>query len=84
MNPILLIFGVIALILYAAYQFVYWIYIFPTLKRAGKASFLKSFFLWGQDIADIWTFEDSIDEKALKEKLDLCKNLVWLSSLCWV
>ena len=75
MNPVLLIFGVITIILYVAYQIVYWVYIFPPLKRAGKASFSKSFFIWGQDIADIWTFENAFDEKVFKEKLNLCKKL---------
>ena len=45
------------------------------MERAGKASFFKSFFIWGQDIADIWTFENATEAKAFKGKLNLCKKL---------
>jgi hypothetical protein len=77
LNLILIICSLITLMLYAAYQIVYWIYIFPPLEKAGKASFIKSFFIWGQDIADIWTFEDAYDEKKFKDKLNLCKKLAF-------
>ena len=73
----MIVYSIIILILYTAYQLVYWIYIFPPLDKAGKASFIKSFFLWGQEIADIWCFEDAYNEKAFKDKLNLCKKLAF-------
>jgi hypothetical protein len=77
LNLILIICGLITLMLYAAYQIVYWIYIFPPLEKAGKASFIQSFFIWGQDIADIWNFEDAYDEKTFNDRLKLCKKLAF-------
>jgi len=83
-EAIFLICGVFTLSLYILYQILYWIYIFPPLHRIGKASFFKSFFLWGQDLADITESEELFKDRGFQKRLALIKKVGWAIAFMFV
>lgn len=75
LNTIFIICGFLTLALIVTYYFIYWVYIYPPLKQIGKASFINSFFLYGQNIADIWEAEKLSQEDTIKGKIALIKKI---------
>jgi hypothetical protein len=39
--------------LFLIHSISYWVFIFPAVKKAAKTTFLKSFFIYGQNVADL-------------------------------
>ncbi len=65
------------------FNLYYFFVILPELRRIGKSSFPKAFFIWGQDIADMMEYEEIAKTSEMKNRLRTYKKigLVFLISL---
>lgn len=65
------------------FNLYYYFVILPELRKVGKSSFLRAFFIWGQDISDMMEYEEIAKTNKMQNRLRTYKKigLVFLISL---